>query len=629
MPLPEPHPPGWITGAVRVAGAASVWLIRRPFLARRAVWAVCALVLAVAAILLAADEMMFLAGVVLLAGLVSVAVLTHWTWLARGERPVVLITTFAGRSAAGRAAAESHVGALKLFLEADENLRAAGPITVRSLAVPVSERGATRLLRLERVLMVVRGTGDAGGDTSRWEGSVHFRADSPEVRLNRYALTTYTDRVEYPRLGRLLGRGVPGVTSASFDEGDVEMSRFFSSNISVDHFRQVAKIACLLLSEKQFEGAPNVAHSGTLLLPTPEDGDLSEELQARSLRLEAAVRMTRQDSRSLLTQLEERAWGNCVGGAAFAAWLTAQWFAGEQENWSTIHDTRRSIDRWRQRFPTDPWLLANSAGIAIREQDLERARREIARGEQAGVPHTTLERLRGNIAWEEQRPRDALDHYRRAAVARGVLRWQIGDCLAALGRVRAALREYRAALRIDSYRVPAAVHARALEGWGTLLPTYPSGWRNVLWRLLNRAPRISRSPLRLWRFLRPEDPYLPPMLARHALVVGDIRRANEWGTYAITFAGSNRLIALVDQVVVLALMADPQTDEMAGFLERHIEWLESQGLVRPKADARAALALLLRSSRAVRRQPETTRAIELLAAIGVAESDVTVPHPAA
>jgi hypothetical protein len=81
------------------------------------------------------------------------------------------------------------------------------------------------------------------------------------------------------------------------------------------------------------------------------------------------------------------------------------------------------------------------------------------------------------------------------------------------------------------------------------------------------------------------------------------------GHYATRFAQTNRLIAHVDQAVVLVLMDAPAAEGATEFLGRHITWLEEQGVPDVRADAHIAIDVLLRASRPVRCLPETERAV--------------------
>lgn len=132
----------WIAAA-RITMAATLWLVRRPFLMSRARWA---LLLAIA---VGADAITWLVAptsiaiALALLPLVIIGVLAHWRWLGRGTQPIIFISLFEGRSALGRDAAWTHIGALARFLIEDENLAQIGPFCGSSNSDP-AEREAGR-----------------------------------------------------------------------------------------------------------------------------------------------------------------------------------------------------------------------------------------------------------------------------------------------------------------------------------------------------------------------------------------------------------------------------------------------------------------------------------------------------
>jgi hypothetical protein len=97
------------------------------------------------------------------------------------------------------------------------------------------------------------------------------------------------------------------------------------------------------------------------------------------------------------------------------------------------------------------------------------------------------------------------------------------------------------------------------------------------------------------------------------LIRGDIRTAEKWGTYATAFGETNRLIAHIDQVILLALMDHPQARAMSEFLGRHMEWLREQGVPHVQASAGIAIAQLLGAAPMLRALPQMETALSLLA----------------
>jgi tetratricopeptide (TPR) repeat protein len=555
-------------------------------------------------------------GALLFAGIIPSATLIYWHLLVRGETPVVLLSLFDGQSSTGRATAESHLAALERSLLDDENVTASGPVTIRRIPVPISTASANRLLRLPQVVMVVRGTGDASTEISHWDTEVCFRHEGADVDLTLFALSVYNDdgRSSWLRGGR---RGVAPATSSSVREGDLAVASLFAATLAVKHFRDIAKILLILLGEA-FVNTTEIREPRTLRLPAPTDSALTSGLQGRVLLLEAVAKQRLRDPRTTLIDLEQQALAEDLGDESLAIWITATWFAGESERWSTTAETLSACSRWSDRYPESSTLAFNYGGVAIRARNPDLAKRQIGRAKRLAARETAVAQLQGNLAWSEDQPREALKHYRRARRGHASrLAWQIGDCHAALGRRRRALRAYRQALRRDSFRVPATAHARQVARWMQLLPTFPGGWRGSLWSLLHRHPRMARPLLRIWRFARPEDPYLGTWLARHALIVGDIRRADDWGTYATRLPETNRLIGHLDQAIVLALINDPDADDLASFLSAHARWLSDHGIPNVQEDLRTALIEFLDAAAASWSAEQLAPAVRLLYAHGI------------
>jgi hypothetical protein len=136
-------PTSLITFGVRLALRVSLWVVRRPFLMPRRRW----LLLFVTALLFDLLAWLLgqpLIGLALVVVLLAVGtVLAHWWWLGRGREPIIFISLFEGRSAPGRNAARTHIGALARFLIEDENLARIGPFAIRPILIPLWVRPAS------------------------------------------------------------------------------------------------------------------------------------------------------------------------------------------------------------------------------------------------------------------------------------------------------------------------------------------------------------------------------------------------------------------------------------------------------------------------------------------------------
>lgn len=620
--LPSP-PSGWIALAQK-ALKACIWIVRRPFIAAGWVWAlttVVALVALGASILFAPLAVAVVPAVfVVLSG----CVWAQWWLLGRGDQPVVVVSPYEARTFAAREAAGTQVQSIERFLTTDEHIAVLGGVSVRSVSAPMTARDAERLLALRNVILVVRGEVQAGGDVAYFRGEAYYRDDGPDISLARHELSTYSERSRTSRIRRFLIGDV--VASAVHEEGGLEMRSFASVSLAITHFRQVAKVLCILLSEKALDRPYRLRNVGILVVPDLSDDDLNDDLQARALALHAETRRNSEDSRALLEDLERQVADGNFGGPRAAAWLLAQWFSAFHEGWASGEEVARAAARSSAAFPEDPLLALNRAGMELRSGRIGEATRCLARARGLGIPGASYEEVLGNIAWAENDPSRALAHYKRAAVHRAHLAWQIGDCHAKLGDRRRALRAYRTSLRRGAFRVPAAENARAVAGWPKLLPTFPGGWRLGLWMLMHRDPRAVTPFVAAWRRLRPEDPYLAPWIGRQALLRGDIRRADEWSMYATRFQGTNQLIGCLDQVAVMALTDHPQAHSWPESITKHREWLEHNG-IGANTDAALASRDLFRRLAYLDNQPQVDTVVELVRrAAGLPVLTPRAPH---
>jgi tetratricopeptide (TPR) repeat protein len=272
------------------------------------------------------------------------------------------------------------------------------------------------------------------------------------------------------------------------------------------------------------------------------------------MALEAVSELRRGDEHlDVLTGLQESLLAG-VGDAGFGLWLTSQWFAASVERRIGKGEALRRVLEIVDRFLTNPHILLNAAGPAVEARELGLADDLVDRAEEEDPADSGIPRLRANIAWERERPALALELYKEASKKGPPQTWQMGDCYAALGKNSRALRCYRKVLRQDATAADALLHARALLKTPQLLATMPGGWRCHLWIAMHARPFMVRPLLWLWRRLRPEDPFLPIWLARHALIVDDLEVARRWLILTTRKEGTNRLIVTIDTLVVARLL---------------------------------------------------------------------------
>ncbi|HEY5054478.1 MAG TPA: hypothetical protein VII45_13840 [Solirubrobacterales bacterium] len=592
------HPPlGIATTIARWGLAGLLWLLRRPFLFSRRLW-VCATLLA--AVLDAAAWFLgplLLALALLLLPLIGAAVLLQWWWLGRGKDPIVFVSLFRGRSRVGREAAETHLGALAAYLRESEHLAVVGPLDIRIISLPLSAAQAERLLRISKALVVVRGTGDAAAETSRWEWWAHFRDERPEFVLSqrRFSLSRVDSKPAV--LDRFFS--VPPIATSHDVEGDLQVSDFVATSITIRHFGAVSEVIGILASELVFEGR---LPSRTFLIPEPDDPELSPGLQGRTAILEAISSVsTGTDGEAVLDRLQQLCLEGC-GDVDFALWLQLQWFTATVERRRSYREALDAELGIVERFPQDVNVLVNVAGAAVEAQDLERAEELAGRAAGADPTDFGVSRVLGNIAWSRHEPAEALRLYRAGAREGSPLARQIGDCHLALGDPERALACYREALRRSSSSGLATRKARDLLGIPRLLPTVPDDWHARMWTLLHRHPRLVRPALRLWRRRRPEDPWLEAFLGRHALLGYNLEVAREWTGLATRFSETNQLIPTIDTLVIAYLEGRPDLEQGAQLLHEHLAWLAEIGVPSPAEEAADAVALLLGSSRRLSRR---------------------------
>jgi tetratricopeptide (TPR) repeat protein len=587
------HPPPGISSAIaRWALAALLWLLRRPFLFSRRLWVASLTATVLVDVLAWIFGPSALALALISLSILCAAVLVQWWRLGRGDHPIVYVSLFRGRSQIGRAAAETHLGALAAYLRESEVLADVGQLDIRTIDLPLSEAQAERLLRISNALLVIRGTGDAAVDSSRWEWWAHFRDRLPDFMLaeDRFSVIHTDSRRSF--LDRLLT--VPAVATTHSVEGDVDLAAFVSTSIRVRHFNSLSKVIGILASELAFEGA---LPGHLFLIPEPDDPDLGPGLQGRSAMLEAISRIsTGGDLLAVLDHLQ-RLCVSGVGDADFAHWVELQWFTARIEERRTPQESLAAVMAIVERFPEDVTGLVNVAGEAVVAGELDRAEDLADQAARVNPGDFGVTRIHGNIAWSRGEPARALAFYREALQEGSPLSRQIGDCLRALGEPDSALHCYRDALRRNSASGHATRQARDLLGIPRLVPTIPDDWHRSLWRTLHRLPRLSRPLLRFWRSRRPEDPWLEVFLGRHALVVGDLAAAEEWSGLAMRFAHTNQSIAMLNLLAIAFLEERPDLETGARVLREHLEWLGANGIPSPVEEATAALGLLLVSVR--------------------------------
>ncbi len=587
-----PLPGGIFAALGRVALSAFLWLFKRPFLFSRRLW-LAALVLLLVSNIAAWLLLPPLVGAALLvpAGVVG-AVLGHWGWLGRGGEPIVFVSQFKARSAVGREAAETHFGALARFFDETEYLDKVGPLRVRQIALPLSDAQAERLLRLSRALMVIRGTGDAAAGVSRWEWWAHFREGRPDVHLTKYEFSLLVHDEKPPLMTRL--RTVPTMTASHDIDGGTDLAQFVAATNKVPHFKVLGKIAGVLASELVVER--EAEDPRILVIPDPEDEDLSPNLRGRTAILEALARLGLGDDHESVLRYVHDLCINEISSVDYAIWVQNQWFAASVERRISRSDAYTKLQEIGSRFPDDPNVLLNVAAGAVEAHDLLGAEELIAQVLESDPDNPGNPRLRANIAWERREPAAALANYKAASRRGSPQSWQIGDCYAALGHRKEALRYYRKELRANSAAMFAARNARSLLGIPRLLPTLPDGWRARLWWLIHRQPLLASPALRLWKRKRPEDPWLAPFLGRQALVAGDARVARLWVLLAGRIEKTNRILPTVDTLVVSALLEEGDLDQLSEFLRNHLTWLEGVGFPSARTEAGQVLALLLKAN---------------------------------
>jgi tetratricopeptide (TPR) repeat protein len=571
----------------------TLWLVRRPFLMSRAQWAIL-LAIAIGVDLAAWLVAPVLVGLALaLLPMVIVAVLVHWWWLARGTKPIVFISLFEGRSALGRDAANTHIGALARFLIEDETLAGIGPFAIRQVPIPLSARQAERLLRISGALAVVRGSGDAVKDTSRWEWWACFRDQLPELMITKYEFSIRMNKARRPLHQRFVAVA-PATAEAHDVEGELAMTSFVATDIAVGHFQAVAKTICVLRSEQLFEqaSARRPDQPVVLVLPEPTDPDVARPLQGRIAIMEARTELgQRKDHLEVLERLQDLTRSG-LGNARFGVWLQAQWHAATIERWVDKPDAVKAGLEILDRFPESVAVTANAASLAIQMNDFQRGEELVDRTEGLDPDESAVPRLRANIAWTLREPAKALALYKSASKKGPPQTWQIGDCYAALGKTGRALRCYRKVLRKDSTARDALDNARALRGTRRLMPTMAPGWRSWVWDLIHTHPRIAGPVLGLWRVATPEDPWLSTWLGRHALVVGDLDIARRWIILTTRIGYANRLIATMDALVVGAIRHEGDLPRNVEHLKEHISWLEQEGESGARPYGEAALFYL-------------------------------------
>lgn len=580
-----------LVAAARIVMAATLWLVRRPFLMSRARW------LGLLSVMIGVDVALWIfapapaSGAVALLVLVIAAVLAHWWWLGRGSDPIIFISLFEGRSSLGRDVAATHIGALKRFLKEDANLEEIGPFAIRLITIPLSGRQAERLLRISGALAVVRGSGDAVGDSSRWEWYACFRDSRPDVMITKYEFSILNNNAARRPLRQRLVAVAPALAEAHDIEGGLNLSSFVATDFAVGHFKAVAKTICVLGSEKVFERAleEQPEEPYRLLLPDPSDPDLAGSLQGRVAIMEAQTEIGQgRDHLEVLEGLQELVRSG-AGDSGFGIWLQAQWYAATVEHRVEKAIARQAGEEILSLFPDSVGVMSNAAGLSIQMEDLARGEELLDRMEGLDPAEASIPRLRANIAWTRRDPATALAYYKQSNPRQY---WQMGDCYAALGELDRALRLYRKMLRRDASARHALDHARAIRRIPRLLPAMPEGWREWIWRLIHNRPRVAGLLLRVWRFAIPEDPWLRTWLARHALVVDQIEVARRWVILATRIEYTNRLIATMDALVVGAIREEGDLAANLEHLGRHIFWLEAQGETMTRLEGEAALFAL-------------------------------------
>jgi tetratricopeptide (TPR) repeat protein len=567
-------------------------LVRRPFLLSRLRWAAVLLALA----LLDAASWLFapwqVAGALMVPPVVVVGVLAHWWWLGRGKDPIVFVSIFHGQSFKGREAAETHFGALASFLQEDAILAEVGPIAVRKVSIPLNPKQAERLLRISGALLVVRGSGDAIQDVSRWEWWGHFKEERPEVMLTADRYSVRSNESEKGLIARVLRRSAT-TEEAHAVEGDLALARFVETELKIDHFRILSMIICVLASRTLFSESRNSTDGVMLVLPEPASAKaLPASLRGQVAMLEAVAERSRGDDLlDILKRLHEMS-RQGIGDSVFGVWVSAQWFVATVERRVSLEAAMSAGMEIVERFPDDPEVLLNAAGLAVQAKDFQLGEEMIGRAEEVTPRSSGISRLRANIAWMSGDPEAALKLYRQAARRGCPQTWQIGDCHANLRHPRRALRCYRKTLRRDPTAGHALRHARTVRQIPRILPTLPGDWRDQIWRSLHEHPQLVRPAMMIWRNRRPEDPWLGAWLGRQALVRGNLHSAKRWLSLGTRIEDTNRLVPLADSIIVARLLEEGDLKTNVETLREHLSWMASSGFREPEVQAEAILVPL-------------------------------------
>ena len=296
-------------------------------------------------------------------------------------------------------AAQTHVGALARFLVEDKNLARVGPFAIRPIPIPLGAKQAERLLRISGALAVVRGSGDAVGDSSRWEWWACFKDQRPELLITKYEFSTRFNNSRRPLHKRFAGIA-PATVEAHDIEGDLQLSSFVATEIAVGHFQAVAKTICALGSERVYERAlkDQPAKPYSLMLPDPTDPDVGRSLQGRIAIMEARTELGQgRDHMEVLGRLQGLV-REGLGNSSFGVWLQSQWFSATVEGWVQMPEALEAGEEVLDRFPESAAVVANAAALAIQMEDLQRGTELVQRIESLDLSDPSIPRLQANMA---------------------------------------------------------------------------------------------------------------------------------------------------------------------------------------------------------------------------------------
>ena len=560
------HAPPGSLAAFRYATRSALWVGRRPFLASPKVWgALCIALLGSAATVFALrPDFYYLAIVLGLLALGCAALLISWQRMRKSHgRPVVFVSLFDVDTEPEMTAAAAHQRAL--LRRIDGSFTGSSALDVRPLAVPLSAAAAARLLRVTEAMAVVHGRASALANHARWECELAL----PAAPFSDDYSITVTDKAVRPgrlkmsrRSARLVPDDEPG---GPLVDAEFPLQQLVAEHATAAHFDGVVAALRLVIDER------DVARDRP---PSFDPMDisragLSETICGRLSVLNAVRRhkggLEPGDNLDRLVEDLEDLESPSPWGWRFAG-LTA--FIGYFEGWADVKRLVIIATRRSELFPDDPTVWWDRAGAHVMASQWADAETAIDRASTLGLDQAMIDQQRGTVAYGRRQLADALILYRRADGRRGRMGarqpMRIADCLAGLGDLPGAIRQYRKAIRRDPFNRLAIEHAqRVSTAMG--LDRAPS---ERLWGLIHsggRTRRPRRFVGRVWLShllrRRGEYPSLHAWMGRTALLGSDLDSAIEWLRFSAGLDGDLDLQGVIDLGLTAALLG--RTDEAA------------------------------------------------------------------